>query len=274
MRIESRVWMIALATFVAAPAAAQVQGDPDDPWCRDSWGNRDRDRDQYCEVREFTLEGGRRTISVDAAPNGGIRVEGWDRNEILVRARVQTWSRWDDDAADLAGEIEVLVSGPVIRPDGPQSRGRNRTGWSVAFELFVPHESNLSLESTNGGISIVDVTGDMDFRTTNGGITLAEVAGDVRGRTTNGGIRVELDGEQWNGRGLDVQTTNGGVTLTMPEDYRAELETGTVNGGFRIDFPIILQGRIDRRRIRTDLNGGGPPIRAVTTNGGVTVRRR
>jgi hypothetical protein len=61
--------------------------------------------------------------------------------------------------------------------------------------------------------------------------------------------------------------------MLIPEDYRARLETGTVNGGFRIDFPITIQGRITRRRITTDLNGGGPTIRAVTTNGGVVIRR-
>ena len=144
----------------------------------------------------------------------------------------------------------------------------------MSFEIMVPTESDLSLEATNGGIAIADVVGDMDFRTTNGGIRLVAVGGDVRGSTTNGGIRVELEGEEWQGRGLDVQSTNGGVTLTIPRDYRADLETGTTNGGFEIDFPIMIQGRINRRRIRTELNGGGTLIRAVTTNGGVTVRRR
>jgi hypothetical protein len=61
--------------------------------------------------------------------------------------------------------------------------------------------------------------------------------------------------------------------MDIPDDYRATLTSGTVNGGLRIDFPIVVQGRINRRQITTDLNGGGTPIRAVTTNGGVTIRR-
>lgn len=261
----------AAAVGLAAPAPgwAQQTGDPDDEWC--DGRNRDRDRERYCEVREFTLEA-RDLVRVDAAPNGGIEVEGWDRNEILVRARVQTWSE-DDDPADIAPEVEILI-GSEIRADGPRFRGRRRDRWSVSFEIMVPRESDLSLESVNGGIGISGVTGDMDFRTTNGGITLVDVGGDVRGSTTNGGLDVELEGDEWVGRGLDVRTTNGGVNLRIPENFRADLETGTTNGGFEIDFPITLQGRINRRQIRTELNGGGTPIRAVTTNGGVRVRRR
>jgi hypothetical protein len=257
---------------VPASAWAQQRGDPDHEWCEDV-RRGDRDRERYCEVREFTLDA-RSLIAVDAGPNGGITVEGWNGSNIRVLARVQTWSQ-RGDPEDFLGDIEVITTGREIRSEGPRGRdiGRNN-GWSVSYELMVPFESDLSLESTNGGISITDVKGKMDFRTTNGGIDLAGLAGDVSGRTTNGSIRVDLEGAEWDGTGLDVQTTNGTVTLDVPEGFQADLEIGTTNGGFRIDFPITLQGRINRRRIRTELNGGGALIKAITTNGGVTVRRR
>jgi hypothetical protein len=263
--------IVASAAGVAlAPGAAVAQRVlEDDPWCDRSWGDRDADR--YCEVREFTLPTDRGVIAVDGRANGGITVEGWNRDEISVRAKVQSWSRWDDDARGLASEIDILLDGRTIRASGP--RTRRREGWSVSYELMVPTESNLSLETVNGGIKVMGVHGDIEFRATNGGIALDDVGGDVRGRTTNGGIHVELYGDEWDGAGLDVQTTNGGVTLDVPDDYRATLTSGTVNGGLRIDFPIVVQGRINRRQITTDLNGGGTPIRAMTTNGGVTIRR-
>ncbi len=94
----------------------------------------------------------------------------------------------------------------------------------------------------------------------------------MRGRTTNGGVAVELTGDAWQGDGLDVRTTNGGVQLAVPEDYSAHLEAGTTNGGMRFAFPIMVQGRLDRR-IAIDLGEGGRPIRVMTTNGGVVVRR-
>jgi hypothetical protein len=254
---------------LGVPSAATAQRVVvDDPWCDAEWHGQNADR--YCEVREFTLPAGRSVIDVDGRANGGIRVVGWDRDEIFVRAKVQAWSRYDNPASR-AGEIRIDLDG-TIRADGPRT-GR-REGWSVSYEIMAPRASNFSLETVNGSIRIEDVHGDLNFRATNGSITLEEVGGRVRGRTTNGGVRVALSGSEWSGDGLDVVTTNGGVTLDIPDQYRATLESGTVNGGFRIDFPIVVQGRLSHRRLTTDLNGGGRLIRAVTTNGSVVIRRR
>ena len=266
---------VAALTFSSTGLVAQQQGDADHEWC-DSDSRSDRDqRARYCEVREFTFAAPGGVLTVDGGPNGGIDVEGWDRNEIHVVAKVQTWDRDDDDPESIAAEIEI-EAGATISADGPRSRGRGRrdAGWSVSYRLMVPNRSDLDLETVNGGIGITGVNGSINFSATNGGIDLVGVGGDVRGRTTNGGIDVDLEGEQWDGSGLDVETTNGGVVISVPRDFRADLTTGTVNGGLDLDFPVTIQGRINRRRITTELNGGGPTIRAVTTNGGVTIRQR
>jgi hypothetical protein len=256
---------LALAASAGSVAAQQPLAEDQD-WCRDR--DRDRDHDRYCEVREFTL-GAMDRIVVDAEPNGGITVEGWDRNEIRVLARVSGQADGMDAARALVREVEVLTGG-TISSDGPRSE--RHEWWSVSFRIFAPRNSDLSLETTNGGIRINDVAGDIEFHTTNGGVHLTGVAGDVRGRTTNGGLHVDLTGSEWQGSGLDVRTTNGGVKLTIPDGYNARLETGTTNGGMRFDFPVTVQGRIDRR-LSVDLGGGGKLIRAFTTNGGVTVVR-
>jgi hypothetical protein len=63
------------------------------------------------------------------------------------------------------------------------------------------------------------------------------------------------------------------VNLEIPDGYSARLETGTVNGPMRIDFPVTLQGVIGRH-ITTQLGNGGAPIKAITTNGPVEIHRR
>jgi len=113
----------------------------------------------------------------------------------------------------------------------------------------------------------------MELETVNGGLSLADVDGDVRGRTVNGGVTADLSGDRWRGAGLDLRTSNGGVHITVPCNYSAKLETATVNGGMDLGFPITVQGQVGKQ-ISTQLGGGGATIRATTTNGGVTVRRR
>ena len=142
----------------------------------------------------------------------------------------------------------------------------------MTWEVRVPRDTDLSLETHNGGISIAGVGGDIQFEALNGGVHLEQVSGDVEGRTMNGGLDIALDGSRWNGAGLDVETTNGGVILRVPESYSADLETGTVNGGIEVDFPVRIQGRVGRR-LTTTLGDGGPRVRAMTTNGGVQILR-
>lgn len=254
----------AAALFSAADAQAQwTRGDVG--WCEEGWGDRDR----HCLTMMAEFDDPDRIV-VDGGANGGVRVEGWSRDAIEVRAKVWANARDAERAREIAEEVVVEMRDGRLYAEGPRA-GRNE-GWGVSWELMVPLDTDLDIETQNGGISVTDVTGRIDFRAVNGGVHLTGVGGDVVGRTTNGGLHVELDGRSWDGEGLDVQTTNGGVTLLVPSDYSARLETGTTNGGIDIDFPVTVQGRIGRQLITT-LGEGGPMVRAVTTNGGVRIGR-
>ncbi len=260
-----------LVVVTAAPAFAQRSRSAE-RWlddCRSGRFSGDRDREQYCDVREQTIPA-RSGLRVDGRENGGIEVIGSDRSDILVISKIQAQAESESDAKDIAGNIRIDV-GNDIRADGPTTRWRS--SWSVSYEIHVPRKISLDLSATNGGISIENVDGRLEFETTNGGVSLTGVAGDVRGSTSNGGVDVELTGDRWSGAGLDVRTTNGGVEVTIPASYNARLETGTVNGGMDIGFPVTVQGRINRR-LTTQLGSGGPLVRVTTTNGGVSLRRR
>ena len=149
---------------------------------------------------------------------------------------------------------------------------RRDYNWEVSYEVFVPRHADLSIETHNGGISIADVNGRIDFTALNGGVALKRVGGAVHGSTTNGGLAIELGGDRWDGESLDVSTTNGGIVMSVPENYSANLQTGTVNGGVTVDFPVTVQGRVTKQ-IALNLGSGGAPVKAMTTNGGVHLRR-
>ncbi len=261
-----KLFWIATVALLTLPAGALAQAEPvrvD----RDVECPSNNDHDTYCEHREFVLPAHAR-LDVDAGTNGGIRVTGWDRNEVQLMAKIQAWSR-DGDAEAVADGIRIRTG---ERIDARGERTRSREGWAVSFELMVPRGTELRLDASNGGIGLEGLTGEVRARTTNGGLSVVGGSGRVRGETTNGGIRLQLTGDRWQGEGVGLETTNGGVRITIPASYSVDLETGTVNGGLEIDFPVMVQGRINRT-LRTELNGGGPLIRATTTNGGVVIRR-
>jgi DUF4097 and DUF4098 domain-containing protein YvlB len=239
--------------------------------CRES---RNGDRlFSHCEVKEQTLPAGG-AITVDGRQNGGISIKGWERNEILVRAKIESHAPTQAEADALAQQVRIETAALNIHAEGPESRDDYQ--WYVSYEIFVPRRSDLSLQAHNGGISIAEVAGRIEFKTMNGGVNLRRVGGAVTGHTTNGGVRVELAGARWEGEMLNVTTTNGGVNIAMPDNYSAHLETGTTNGNVSSDFalnvPLTDRGRMPKE-ISVDLGSGGPTIRAVTTNGGVRVSR-
>jgi hypothetical protein len=239
-------------------------------WCNDGGHS---DRASYCEVREEAIAGVN-PLDVDAGRNGGIRVRGWDRGDVLVRARIMSHAETDAEARRVVSGVRISTAGGNVRAEGPSdSAGGRDTSWSVSFEIQVPRTALLTLTTNNGGISIYDFGGTAKFRAKNGGVSLSNVSGDIRGETTNGGVTIDLSGDRWDGTGLDVETRNGGIRMTIPEHYSAALETGTTHGGIKIDFPITMQGTYGRR-LTTTLGAGGAPLRAITTNGGVTIRRR
>jgi len=223
-----------------------------------------------CEIREQTLAPSGGTLAIDGRQNGGVSVKGWDQNQVLVRARVQTGAPTAAEAQALGQQIRIETSGSKIFASGPENR--RDYNWNVSFEVFVPRRADLSVETHNGGIAIADVNGRIDFAATNGGVVLRRVGGAVHGSTTNGGLVVELSGDRWDGETLDVSTTNGGVVMSVPENYSAHLETGTTNGGISVDFPVNVQGRLTKQ-LAFDLGSGGATIKAMTTNGGVRLKR-
>lgn len=265
--------VLTLAVFCLANLVAFGQGKAENKtnnkdFCS-SYNYSSGDRVSYKETRELTQPAGS-LVNVDGRRNGGISVRGENRADVRIRACVQTVGATDAEARAVAQNIRI-ESGSQIRAEGAE------TDAAVSYEILVPRRTNLKLLAHNGGISIVAVEGALEFETTNGGVNLNDVAGDVRGRTRNGGVKVGLSGDAWRGGGLDVETTNGGVVLSIPENYRARVEAGTVNGGFRSDIDALSVaeendgGSRRKKRVSADLNGGGAPVRVITTNGGVKI---
>jgi hypothetical protein len=223
-----------------------------------------------CEVKEQALPAPQGIMEISPGMNGGLSIKGWNRPDVLVRARIDTAAPTEAEAKSMISNIRVTSGSGHIVPEGPATDEDHN--WSVSYEVFVPHQIDISGTTHNGGVRIQDLKGHINFKTENGGVHLARVGGDISGATTNGGVRIELAGDHWDGKGLDVRTTNGGVRITVPANYSAHFETSTVNGGTHSDFVTSAQTR-HSKDLSFDSGTGGASIRATTTNGGVHVSR-
>jgi DUF4097 and DUF4098 domain-containing protein YvlB len=238
----------------------------------DNNNNRNDRLVSSCEMREQTIAYGGR-LTVDGGVNGGVSVKGWDNAQVLVRSKVETSAPDEASAKSLASQVHVDWSAGQLKASGPEM-DKNQN-WAVSYEVFVPRNADLSLKTHNGGISIADVRGSIQFDALNGGVNLKNLGGDVEGKTMNGGLNVTLSGNRWDGTKLDARTTNGGVNVNMPQNYSAHFETATVNGHLNHDLPMTVRGNISDigKKLSTDIGGGGPTVHVETTNGGVNVKK-
>ena len=262
---------IVAGLWLAGSTATAQQSDAD--WLA-RCNQQDNGQFRQCEVRPVKMAGGG-PLHVDARPNGGVQVTGWDRGTIEGSARIQAQAGSQSDAVDIAGHIVIDVSGGVVRADGPKSG--NGQSWSVSFVLSAPRQTDLEIDAVNGPVAIAGVNGQIRASTVNGPMALTDLGGDVRARTTNGPLTIALGGSFWEGRGLDAETRNGPLSIAVPDGYSANLETGTVNGPFRLGIPVTLQGELPAGRARSinvPIGSGGAPVRAVTTNGPASVVKR
>ena len=255
-----------LITYAAATAFAQTKSLACDS------NNNHNHLASSCEMREQTIAYGGK-LSVDGGTNGGVSIKGWDSSSVLVRSRVETWGADDATAKSIASQVHVNWSAGQISATGPETS--HDESWGVSYEVFVPRNADLALKTHNGGISIADVRGNIQFDALNGGVNLHNLAGDVEGKTQNGGLNITLSGNRWDGAKLDARTTNGGINLSMPQNYSAHFETATVNGHLNANFDMTVHGNISdlSKKLSTDLGSGGPTVHVETTNGGVNIKK-
>jgi hypothetical protein len=274
---------LVLFALIAVPGRVRAQDDDHDDhdeWLDDcrrddsGWRKRDR-RYRHCEMRETGIRNPGGALRVDPGRNGGVGVHAWDRDSIDIVAKIQVQASSPEEAERMAQEIRIVTTGGTIRAEGPSQRSHGDEWWSVSFEVHAPRKLDLDLATENGPLSIRGINGKMSLSAHNGPIKLHGVSGDVRARVRNGPLSVVLSGNHWEGVGLDAETVNGPVVLSIPENYSAKLETGTVNGPMSVDFPmtVTVQGRLNHR-LNTTLGSGGAPVRVVTTNGPLIIKRR
>lgn len=264
--------MIVVAALIPGTGALAQKSDAD--WiedCQSGGGDRYGRREAFCSVTESGVRSPGSSISMEGLRNGGVSVTGWERDSMAIHTRIRVTARSLSEARSIAGQIRTYVRSGDVIVEGP--RQDDDAQWSASIYAMVPRRSNLRVGTRNGPIMVEQVKGDMDLQTSNGPLTLRELAGSVRARTTNGPLSISLAGNRWDGSGLEARTTNGPLTISVPDGYNARLETGTTNGPVNLGFPITVVGRITRD-ISTDLGSGGATIRANTTNGPLTIRRK
>jgi DUF4097 and DUF4098 domain-containing protein YvlB len=247
------------------------------------------------------LPGGVLIVDADSA---SVRVSGGDINQVTVRMSVrgsekdlgtakldafqkddgvtvtmrrrgnQGWFNWRSWSGD--GRIEVTVPrryGVNIRTSGGSVELTDTTGPATLHTsggniVAKRVNGNLEAQTSGGGILADTIRGDVDADTSGGDIRLLRIDGKIRGQTSGGGVHCSLVGLN---RGISVTTSGGSIELALPRATAANIEAITSGGDFSSDLPVTTQKWQDGH-FKGSMNGGGQPIDARTSGGGISLR--
>jgi hypothetical protein len=202
--------------------------------------------------------------------SGEVRISGTDAHEVVIRA-VRRAPRERLDRI----RLEIDARDREVRIEANQRTRGPRRGDDVVetrFDIQVPRETHLEIDTFSAPAVIVGVSGRHDVKGFSSPLRLTDVSGPIRARTFSGEVRIES--LSWHeGDGLDVNTFSGDIVLRLPETARGELAFNTFSGDLTSDLPLVLQSRRGRD-LRAAMNGGGgTQVQLKTFSGVATIRR-
>lgn len=197
--------------------------------------------------------------------NGTVQIEGWDRQQVEVRA-VKTALHESEDLRAVHIDVQGNGNELAVSTRYPQGSGVQVT---VEYEIHVPYRLRWAAISTvNGDVHVrgVSATGVLD--SINGGVEVLDSDGRFSARTTNGDVRLQLKSLP-DGDPVTLTTVNGSVVLSLPERSNADVRVVNRNGDFRSDFPLTTLGAYTSSRFRGRLGSGGGEVFMSTVNGAI-----
>jgi hypothetical protein len=230
--------------------------------------------------RTYTVEPGGRFELINV--NGRITAEPADGKDVIVEGRRTAKARSDEAAKEMLAKLEIReeVGGSTVRVESRPPRMSGFGGHEIEWTVKVPKGLIVDFRTTNGGVRLNGLSGEVHARTTNGGVKgTGLIVDSLEASVVNGGVEIELGAPLDATDTVELTTVNGGVQIALPSESKATIAARAVNGGVRASDDLKIEREEadneseSRRRLNGTMNGGGARVNVNTTNGGVRLTR-
>jgi hypothetical protein len=239
-------------------------------------------------TKKFTATG-KPEIRVETN-DGNVSVDAREGKEIEARVETIGWRIADNEVRVVATQTGDRIE---LTARVPRSWNWNVGGQrhSLRIELRIPREANLSIQTSDGNITLNGVRGEMRLSTGDGNIDASGLDGRFVASTGDGHLKIDgrfdlLDLRTGDGNvdaraaagskmagSWTVRTGDGNVVLRLPEGFQADLDAHTGDGHISMDFPVTVTGSVGRSSLRGKMNGGGSTLTVRTGDGSIRLER-
>jgi hypothetical protein len=265
---------------------------------------RAQDADEHVML-DTTFTTGTNRLSVDLQDADLSVVTGGPGHvRVVISARAPTFAEGHEYFAAQHFRLVAEQDGITVSSEPDQRRwGSSNRGKSLRVRVTVPPTIDVNLATSDGDITVDDITGRISVSSADGDLTLGRLTGSsIALRTSDGDIDAKaLDAQTVSVRTSDgdldlgavsgalTATTSDGdlrVTLVKPTSVQLETDDGDIRVaiprgmGFDVDLSgedldtggLAIQGQIARHHVTGTVGGGGVKLVARSRGGDVEVR--
>ncbi len=241
---------------------------------------------------------------------GAVSVQTWGRSAVRVKADHDDETRVEVDQSGRTVNVRARsrygppqVTWRLTVPADMTLDLSNHSGTvtvaGVRGEVSVSTvEGDISVQGGSGLVSLQSVDGRIELTGANGRITLSTVDGDIAVRGVRGSLKGStVDGafrlEGIEAGDVDLSTVDGNITfegtIQSAGRYRmsshdgdvyvvvpaisADVSVSTFSGEFESDFPVVLTGSQQNRRMSFTLGNGGARLELESFSGTIRLKR-
>jgi DUF4097 and DUF4098 domain-containing protein YvlB len=216
-------------------------------------------------TRTLTVTG---PVDLDVSTGSGdITVRVGEPGQVQVTGKITTTSRW------LGGGGEELVQriqqNPPVQQQGNSIHiGRIedrelRRNVSISYELWVPQETRLGVDTGSGNVDADGIQGPVNADTGSGNITLANIGGEVRTDTGSGDVRLDsINGPVF------ADTGSGSIRGT---GVRGSLTVDTGSGDVQLEESTLSEVKVSTGSGQVSLIGVRGGLQVSTASGDITI---
>ena len=216
---------------------------------------------------------------------GSLRVSGWDRPEVEIRARIEDQSYFlRDPEAVRETDVKIDASPGSVRVKSDYSRLRGQ-GWGVLglfsfviespavhYTIRMPRTARLKIKDYRSETEVWDLKSDLEMETYRGSVDVRGLEGAVEFKSYRGLARIKMAAPP---RNVRLETYRGDITLSLPRESGFQLDSNLGrHAGLYSDFQIPTRvGSRWAKAYRGAVNGGGPRLFVKSERGTVRLRR-
>ena len=231
-------------------------------------------------------------MTISGAPNGSITIEGWERNEVDVRAEIELHAASEEDLNRLAvvnsflvdedaNHIRILTTGTHDRKflkraakDFPKSL--IGLPWKIDYRIRVPALTDMEINSGNGPLRLAGVEGVIRLNVLDSDANLSLTGGLVSATIQHGTVNVTIPTRGWHGLGAEIRLASGILNVALMPGFSADINAEVLRmGEVKNSFPDVQpreRNSITPTSMRVRAGSGGATLSFTVGDGIIEMR--